>query len=76
MDTYFLVNVVHNDFKDTHLIFKPFLVDEKLNYVNGYVNGHAVPNGTATDHLCASIAEKPSGLDKVVNDIAQGLVSV
>jgi len=81
MDTYFLVNVVHNDFKDTHLIFEPFLADERsVTHVNGHVNGHAIPNGipngSATDHLCGVIVEKPSGLDRVVNDVAQGLVSV
>ena len=26
MDTSFLVNVVHNDFKDPHAIFKPFFL--------------------------------------------------
>ena len=38
---------MHKDFKDTNLIFKPFLVDEKLIYMNGDmtdVNGCAVPN--------------------------------
>ena len=61
---------MHNDFKNTNLIF---LVDEKLTYANGNVNGHAVPNGIAADYLCA---EKPSGLDKVVNNATQGLTSV
>ncbi|KAF8329502.1 methylenetetrahydrofolate reduct [Cantharellus anzutake] len=67
MDTYFLVNVVHNDFKDTNLIFEPFLMDEKL----AKVDCDVIPNGGTTNHLDIS---KPSGLDKIINDVARGLV--
>ena len=43
MDEYFLVNVVHNDFKDTGAIFKPFFeVGEEfaaIQHTNGIPNG-------------------------------------
>ncbi|KDQ61373.1 hypothetical protein JAAARDRAFT_171545 [Jaapia argillacea MUCL 33604] len=48
MDTYFLVNVVHNDFKDPEAIFKPFFKayeQHASSQSNG--NGHANGNGVA-----------------------------
>jgi methylenetetrahydrofolate reductase (NADPH) len=53
MDTYFLVNVVHNDFKDIEATFRPFfrvgeiVAAESHKQLKGIVNGngHAVGNG-------------------------------
>jgi methylenetetrahydrofolate reductase (NADPH) len=56
MDTYFLVNIVHNDFKDPDAVFRPFFVDEFPN-VNQITNGsaealangpHSLVNGVRT----------------------------
>jgi len=66
MDTYFLVNVVHNDFQDADAIFRPFLGDDfpkvqvNLNgapKANG-VNGHAKTNGKTK--RAAKAAPKPA----------------
>ena len=42
MDTFFLVNVVHNDFHDSEAIFKPFLKAgaEFLAKSKTAINGH------------------------------------
>lgn len=47
MDTYFLVNVVHNDFKDPGAIFAPFLADAANGHQTNGLNGYAV-NGAKT----------------------------
>ena len=53
MDTYYLVNVVHNDFKKPNAIFEPFFkagadyalkhgsVKPLVEQSNGHANGHA-----------------------------------
>jgi methylenetetrahydrofolate reductase (NADPH) len=71
METYFLVNVVHNDFKDPDAIFRPFLLDEAPVGVNGHsVNGHGVNgskvNGNGTvegdGHLGNGVIKAAKGL--------------
>ncbi|KZP01823.1 methylenetetrahydrofolate reduct [Calocera viscosa TUFC12733] len=44
METFYLVNIVHNDFQDPKAVFGPFGVDAKK--ANGTANGgaHALPN--------------------------------
>lgn len=61
MNTYFLVNVVHNDFKDTDLIFKGF---------------HDAAAGFSTQAMKGAIAVLGETLQnglKVANDVAHGL---
>ncbi|EKM50042.1 uncharacterized protein PHACADRAFT_264540 [Phanerochaete carnosa HHB-10118-sp] len=60
MDTYFLVNVVHNDFKQPSAIFEPFIKagadfiakHGKSPVLNGHTNGYATGhvNGHANGH--------------------------
>jgi len=51
VDNYFLVNVVHNDFKDPDAIFRPFYAVGAL-VANGLANGHAaMVNGNINGHI-------------------------
>lgn len=58
MNTFFLVNVVHNDFKDTDLIFKGF-----HEAVAGLPSPAAAKGGSVS---------LQNGM-KVINDVAHGL---
>lgn len=58
MDTYFLVNVVHNDFKNPDAIFQPFfqLGDQLPNGTAITSNGHATgANGHIEEKLAPTI---------------------
>ena len=46
MDTYYLVNVVHNDFKKPDAIFEPF-----FKAGTEYAAKHGVTNGQANGHV-------------------------
>jgi methylenetetrahydrofolate reductase (NADPH) len=72
MDTYFLVNLVHNNFKDTDAIFAHFLSDEPVSPItngNGHANGvpNGVPNGIPNG--------VPNGVQKIL-DVVNGSVPV
>lgn len=72
MDSYFIVNVVHNDFKNSNAIFEPFFeVAAQYANGNGVANGHAVSaNG---DHHLKSEKKLVPPLQTISN-VATSLV--
>jgi methylenetetrahydrofolate reductase (NADPH) len=50
METYSLVNVVHNDFRDPEAIFSPFYRAAQTKPPNGIPNGSAATNGLVNGH--------------------------
>ena len=57
MDTHFLVNVVHNDFKQPGAIFEPFFkagadyaAKHGKSVLNGHTNGHADSHANGDAH--------------------------
>ena len=76
MDNYFLVNVVHNDFKDPDAIFRPFYAVGALavnGLANGLANGHAaMVNGNINGHIKMS-HHLPSEIPTIAT-VTNGLV--
>lgn len=61
MNSYFLVNVVHNDFKDTDLIFK------------GFHDAAAGFSAQAMKGAITALGESLQNGRKIVNDVAHGM---
>ncbi|KIO32028.1 hypothetical protein M407DRAFT_19053 [Tulasnella calospora MUT 4182] len=74
METYFLVNVVHNDFKDPNAIFNGFY--EAANASPVTVNGHdVIANAKASlvnGMIANGIGENLKNGMQVINDVAHG----